>query len=327
MVSRNYTLEKNQFECILFDEASQIILPKALSCVQRAKRMLVAGDSQQMSPSSYFAGKINSVDLLHQASYYLPNFSLKHHYRSIHSELIDFSNRHFYNNELIVYPSAIKTERPIEFHLLKNGRFINRENDSEAKELVSILIPLLKTDKRIGVVAFSEQQVSCIIKNITTNYFDSVQEKINEGTLFFKSLEQIQGDECDVLLISLAYGKDENGKFHHRFGPLNQDGGSKRLNVLFTRAKEKIHFFSSVSSSDFQLSNNEAVNLLANYMRSIEGNDDLEKNNMFPHTIDYQISNNKLFIRQVHKNISLIDDLKVFHKVMKQRSWDLEYLI
>ncbi len=327
MVSRNYTLEKNQFECILFDEASQIILPKALSCVQRAKRLLVAGDSQQMSPSSFFAGKINSVDLLHQASFYLPNFSLKHHYRSIHSELIDFSNRHFYKNELIVYPSAIKTYKPIEFHYINDARFINRENNLEAKELVSILIPLLKTDKRIGVVAFSEQQISCIIKNISTSYLDSIQEKINEGYLFFKSLEQIQGDECDVLLISLAYGRDENGKFHHRFGPLNQDGGSKRLNVLFTRSKEKIHFFSSVSSSDFQLSNNEAVNLLANYIRSIEKNEEVQFNFKFPHTIDYQINKNKLLIHHIQKNIPLIDDLKVFHKVMKQRFWVLEYVI
>lgn len=326
MVSKNYPLKTDLFECILFDESSQLILPKAITCVQRGKRMLIAGDSQQMSPTNFFKGKINSIDLLHQASYYLPNHMLKHHYRSQHSELISFSNEHFYENQLIVYPTANKIELPIEFHLIPNGVFQNRMNEIEAKELAKTLEKLIKTTKDIGVVAFSETQLQCIIHSIDKSYYDLIESKIRKNELFFKSLEQVQGDECSILLISLGYGKDENGRFYHRFGPLSQGNGTKRLNVLFTRAKEKIHFFSSVKSSEFNLSTNEAVNLLAKYIRSIEQKKELESY-IFPHNIEVERNKDELIVKNFHKHFDSADDLKVFHKIIKSRNWKLKYEI
>ncbi|MES2587910.1 MAG: AAA domain-containing protein [Bacteroidota bacterium] len=326
VVSKNYPLTQNLFEFVIFDEASQLVLPKAISCVQRGKRLLIAGDSQQMSPSSFFAGKISSVDLLHQASYYLPNVSLKHHYRSVHAELIQFSNKHFYKNELIVYPSPNKNEFPLEFHYVENGIFENRENELEAQQVVTFIEKNISSTRTIGVVAFSEQQLSCIWKKINVKYYALLEEKIKTNQIFFKSLEQVQGEECDHLIISLAYGRDLAGKFHLRFGPLNQENGSKRLNVLFTRAKEKIDFFSSVLSSDFELSTNESINLLRNYLQNIESQDNKSiKEFVFPYDLKPQIEAKNLKIKEVHTFLSNSEDLKTFQEVMESRDWMIEY--
>jgi superfamily I DNA and/or RNA helicase len=325
MVSRNYTLNSDLFQFVIFDEASQLVLPKAISCVQRAKRMLIAGDAQQMSPSSYFMGKISSVDLLHQASYYLPKTSLKHHYRSIHGELIKFSNKYFYNNELIVYPSSEKKEQVIQFHYLENATFENRENPVEAKEVARFLMKNIDSKKTIGLVTFSEQQLICIYKQFNSSELALIEEKIKNKLLFFRTLEQVQGEECDHLIISFAYGKDTNGKFHLRFGPLNQTNGSKRLNVLFTRAKERIDFFSSVKSSDFELSANESINLLRIYLQDIENQQNHLINYIFPYGISPKFEGNKLKIKSIHEKIDSAEELKTFHSMMLQRKWKIIY--
>ncbi len=328
VVSKNYPLVENLFEFAIFDEASQMILPKAISCVQRAERMVIAGDSKQMSPSSFFAGKISSVDLLHQASYYLPNLSLKHHYRSIHPELIAFSNRYFYKNELIVYPSSEKKSTPISFNYIENGIFENRENEVEAQAVANLIDKILQdkslSNKSIGVVTFSEQQLSCIWKKINGNNYDQLEERIKANQFFFKTLEQVQGEECDYLIISLAYAKDSNGKLHLRFGPLNQESGSKRLNVLFTRAKEKIDFFSSVLASDFEISTNESINLLRLYLQSIEKQNQLNEFN-FPFHLNFELNENKLKIKDAYRSIKNAEELKTFQKVMELRGWNIEY--
>jgi superfamily I DNA and/or RNA helicase len=325
MVSRNYPLESDLFQFVIFDEASQLVLPKAISCVQRAKRMLIAGDSQQMSPSSFFLGKISSVDLLHQASYYLPKTSLKHHYRSVHGELIKFSNKFFYNNELIVYPSAEKNEQVINFHFVENAIYENRENLIEAKEVANFLIKHIDSYKSIGLVTFSEQQLNCIYRQFDPKSLEKIQKKIENKQLFFSTLEQVQGEECDHLIISLAYGKDTNGKFHLRFGPLNQTSGTKRLNVLFSRAKEKIDFFSSVKSSDFELSKNESINLLRIYIQEAE----IQGNNIqdfaFPFGIIPEIKGKNLKIKSIYEKITSAEELKTFHKVMTDRKWKISY--
>jgi superfamily I DNA and/or RNA helicase len=323
-LSQNIPLEKDFFECVIFDEASQIPLPKAISSLQRASRLLIAGDSQQMAPSSFFSSMKSGVDLLHQATYYLTQRSLKHHYRSIHPELISFSNKHFYQNELIVYPSAKNIEKAVQWHYVKDGFFDQRQNELEAKEIAQKLEELITTNKTIGVAAFSEHQLSCIWKKMNVKLYGLLENKIKNNELFFKALEQVQGEECDILLISLGYGKNKAGEFHHRFGPLNQKNGSKRLNVLFTRAKEQIHFFSSVQASDFQISSNEAINLLRLYLAEIE----LEKTKnefQLPLNIEAKIDKENLLIPQIYKQIEAVKELKTFHQVMGKRGWEMEF--
>ena len=121
-VSKYFTSEADQFDFAMFDEASQIPVAHAAGTIHRARRVLVAGDDQQMTPQSYFkSGSVQALNLLHQANYFWKKVMLKHHYRSEHPGLIAFSNKHFYNNNLIVYPSAVHQSQPIQLHYCENG--------------------------------------------------------------------------------------------------------------------------------------------------------------------------------------------------------------
>lgn len=323
-LSRNVPLEKGFFECVIFDEASQLALPKAISSLQRAQRMLIAGDSQQMSPGNFFSGMHSGVDLLHQGSYYLEQGSLRHHYRSVHPGLIRFSNRHFYQNELLVYPAADLAEKALEWHYVENGIFDERRNVQEANVVARCIEEELKSGKTLGIVAFSEHQLSCIWNAIAPSAKSRLEEHIRENRVFFKALEQVQGEECERLIISLGYGKNKEGQFHHRFGPLNQKNGTKRLNVLFTRAIEHIHFFSSVRASDFQLSANEAINLLRLYLAELETQNP-EEEPVLPFGMDFSRVGKKLTIPKIYRQLPDAGELKTFHEVMTKRGWEIKY--
>jgi hypothetical protein len=324
-VAVTFPMEQSLFEWVIFDEASQIPLSNALGSLQRAERAIIAGDEQQMSPSNYFASAITGVDLLHQANYYYPKTTLKHHYRSNHPALISFSNRYFYQNELIAYPSSTENKQPLNLHFIENGRFIDRQNIAEAKAVADLIEKSIDGIETLGIVAFSEQQLECIWKELST----ATQQKINQNTVqgkgFYRALEQVQGDECDILIISLGYAKNEIGEFHKRFGPLNQKNGSKRLNVLLTRSKKSIHFFSSIKSKDLELSTNESINLLRYYLIQLEN----ETENMplkFPYDLQVKIKkNNQLLISQITDKINDARELVTTHDVLTKRGWKIQY--
>lgn len=143
--------------------------------------------------------------------------------------------------------------------------------------------------------------------------------------MFFKTLEQVQGEECDELIISFGYAKNKSGEFHLRFGPLNQKNGIKRLNVLLTRAIERLDFFTSVKASDFSISANEAINLLRLYLSELEEESDL-KRIFLPFNLKTIPEDKTLKISQIHQFIPNIGELKTFHEVMELRGWNLEYL-
>jgi hypothetical protein len=124
----------------------------------------------------------------------------------------------------------------------------------------------------LGIVAFSEAQLKSITQKIPGNYATYIEELEDSNRLFFKTLDQVQGDECDVMIISFGYGKNRKGNFEMRFGPINQTGGEKRLNVLFSRAKKEINFFSSVKYHDFPHTKNESVDLLKQWFALMEEN-------------------------------------------------------
>ncbi len=320
-LAKCFPMEENIFDVAIFDEASQIPLQNALGVIQRSNRVVVAGDQHQMGPTYYFkTGTSEVIDLLHQGNYNWKKTSLSHHYRSVNPDLIAFSNKHFYNGELKVYPSAEQLN-PINYHYCEGGIFDNRENLIEAEAIAKHINEFAKKHLSIGVVAFSEQQLTCIWGKLSPVSQAFLSEE-NDG--FFKSLENVQGDECDILLISFAYSKNSDGEFHMRFGPMNAVNGRNRLNVLLTRAKKSIHFFCSVKSSEFKLSDNESVNLLKKWLLFCENYKTSDKVS-FPFGLKPIIENQKLTLTNVQETFQQAEELVTLQNVMENRSWEIEY--
>ena len=325
-VAKCFPLEQGLFDAAIFDEASQIPLQNALGTLQRSGRILVAGDEQQMGPSAYF--KVQSeetIDLLHQASFHWKNNVLRHHYRSEHPELIRFSNRNFYKNELIAFPSAEAQHSPIRCHYCPKGMFDERQNKVEAQEVANLLEAAVFEDNDLGVVAFSETQLSAIFSALSPPCAAALEQRILEGTAFFKALENVQGEECDRLIISLGYGRNAEGEFHMRFGPLNTKNGAKRLNVLLTRAKRSIDFFSSVQSNDFKLSDNEAIDLLRRFLAHIEFGIHQETALEFPLNLYPTVDQNTLYFSKIYRSIPSAKELVTLVRVLENRSWKIKF--
>ena len=312
------------FDVAIFDEASQIPLQNALGSIQRSKRILVAGDQQQMGPSSFFKAQAEEqTDILHQASYYWKNSTLKHHYRSEHPELIRFSNRHFYNNELLTFPSPDQEKEPIECHFVEHGIYDNRENQAEAKRVAEYLETSLHSHHSLGVVAFSVTQLECIYRQLSDATKVKLEERIENNSVFFKALENVQGEECDQLIISVGYGKDPEGEFHMRFGPLNSKNGARRLNVLLTRARKKMVIFSSIGSGDFKLSSNEAVELFRQFFQQIE-HKEIVKQPVFAENIKAEINANHVSLKDLYSSFPRADELVTFLRVVSERGWIID---
>lgn len=251
------------FDAVIFDEASQIPLEDAVPTIYRGAQLIVAGDSHQMPPGNFFSSNPDGTTLLDQAAFNLKNKMLTHHYRSENPALISFSNKHFYDNELLSLPPN-SNQPAIEFVKI-DGVFEAQKNIEEAKAIALHYKSLLKSGKKdIGIIAFSREQQLEIEKQIRV-----LKLELNES-LLVSNLENIQGNEKEIILISVAYAKNEAGVFRKNFGPVNQERGANRLNVMFTRAIQKMVVFSSVSSADFGFSDNRGVSILADFIRFVE---------------------------------------------------------
>ena len=322
-VAKCFPMETGMFDVAIFDEASQIPLENALGTIQRSKHILVAGDAQQMGPSTYFqSGASEVTDLLHQASFYWKNIALKHHYRSEHPLLIHFSNNHFYQSSLKAYPSAGSLEKPVKFHYVEKGIFEERRNMVEAKAIARFIATQIDSTATLGIVAFSETQLHEIYTCLDLETRKKLDQRIEDDSCFFKALENVQGEECDHLIISLGYGRNVQGEFHMRFGPLNKANGPKRLNVLLTRARKRLDFFSSVRSSDFKISENEGVDLLRKYLLMLES-DSEDQALQFPHNLKPAINGNKLQFRELYKSVSSADEMVDLVRVLEKRGWEV----
>lgn len=323
-LAKCFPMEDGLFDVAIFDEASQIPLQNALGAIQRSKRIVIAGDEHQMGPSSYFkSGSAEPMDLLHQASYHLKKIPLSHHYRSNHPDLIAFSNKHIYNNQLKAYPS-FKSEKPIQHMFCEKGVFVNRQNEVEAKEIAKEIEVRLNHKNSVGIVAFSEEQLNCIWNNLSTKIQGKLTARLEENTAFFKALENVQGDECDHLLISFGFSKNEDDELHHRFGPMNTVNGRKRLNVLVTRAKESISFYCSIKSTDFKLSSNESVNLLRQWIQFSETYS-ANENRTFPHGLNPVEKANALTFKSIQNQLSSAKELVTLQNVLHKRGWEVNY--
>lgn len=251
------------FDVVIFDEASQIPLEDAIPTIYRGAQLVVAGDSNQMPPGNFFSKNPDGNTLLDQAAFNLKNKMLTHHYRSQHPALISFSNKHFYDNELLSLPPN-SNQPPIDF-IKVDGLFEEQKNIAEAKSIALYYKSLLKSDKKnIGIISFSREQQFEIEKQI------QLLKLAPNESLLISNLENIQGNEKEIILISVAYAKNEAGVFRKNFGPVNQERGANRLNVLFTRAIQKMIVFSSVTSADFDFSDNRGVSILADFIRFAE---------------------------------------------------------
>ncbi len=311
-VSDCFPLKEQQFDVIIFDEASQITLEEAVPALLRAGQMIVVGDDKQMAPSQFFQRNKSTNPILTQllppnesllsiATKRLDGVLLQWHYRSRHEALINFSNKAFYNGLLYTIPDKhlphtytkpVLTNSPeniendsvlrssISFHYLPNAVYQDRTNRAEAMYITQLLRNLLETDTKqtIGIVAFSEEQQQCILNEIETKAIKdenfkmqlSIAFKIQhngqyEG-LFIKNVETIQGDERDIIIISICYGKNAQQKMRMNFGAVNRTGGEKRLNVLFTRAKTHVAVISSITHNEIREINNQGVMLLRQYL-------------------------------------------------------------
>ena len=287
-VCSNLFKGKNQyFDIVMFDEASQLKLEDNLPALLKGKQIIIAGDEHQMPPSNYFSkifdGSIDDEDdsedddeikidrdnillscesLLDFASEL--NFEKKHldfHYRSRHPYLIDFSNYAFYNQRLKPLPNGFEYT-PIKY-IQVNGTYSDHTNEVEAETVLSIIennINRLPNGEypSIGIATFNIHQRNLILSKINERRkFDSYAEfnekilELEENGLFVKNLENIQGDERDVIILTTTYGINKDGKFAHRFGSINHQKGYKLLNVIITRAKYKIYVCSSIPEEVF----------------------------------------------------------------------------
>jgi len=300
-VSEILPLNYGMFDLVIFDEASQMYVEKGIPTIYRAKKVVIAGDTKQLRPSSLGQGRIDldedmldeddeielSLDaksLLDLAKFKYKETILNYHYRAQYEELIAFSNYAFYEGKLIVSPNqTTPTKPPIEFVLTEDGVWDNRQNKAEALQVVKLIKKVLRTRKEnetIGVITFNAQQ-----RNLIEDYLDQeifkqgvygtkIQkelERYEEGedrSLFIKNIENVQGDERDIIIFSTAYAKNREGRFLRQFGWLNNEGGQNRLNVAISRAKKKIYFVASLLSEQFDVDDlkSQGPKLLKQYM-------------------------------------------------------------
>ena len=275
------TNEELQFDVVIFDEASQVKPEDALGAFMRGKTAVVMGDTQQLPPTSFFdqmsdadsdeeeATSLDMESILHLCKLSFPVKMLKWHYRSRHESLITVSNREFYDNDLLVYPSPSHNdpELGLKFHYNPNTAYhrgSSSANPLEAEDVAEEIFNHFEKygdSKSLGVGTFSVAQKNAILEALEVKRkerpeFEPLFSENKEERFFVKNLETIQGDERDVILISVGYGYDQDGKMSLNFGPLNQDGGERRLNVLITRAREKCVVFSNFKAYDMKLTAN-----------------------------------------------------------------------
>lgn len=324
-LAKTFPLEQGIFDACIMDEASQMAAQNGTGALQRSNRAIIAGDDQQMPPTSYFrAGTNEPTSVLQHAAFYLPKVTLTHHYRSRHAPLIAFSNRYFYNDKLVVYPSFPIDHNCITRHFCTNASYINRKNKQEAARVAEVVRKRLATGKTIGIVAFSQEQADAIQKALPSELLEEIQRRIEQDMLFLKPLEKVQGDECEHLIISLGYAPDEDGNFHLRFGPLNTESGRNRLNVLFSRASETIDFVCSIESTALQWSENESIQLLCKWLRNVEQAQEHQAIT-FPLGLNPVVDSNRLIFKDSYTSLPDALEFLTTYSVLSQRGWTIDF--
>lgn len=284
-VSLVLPLKKDMFDLVLFDEASQVFIENTIPSIYRGKTIVVAGDAKQLRPTTtfmkrYMGDNVDDLDYSTQAALEVESLldlavsrfnsaNITYHYRSKNEELIDFSNNAFYNGNLQISPNVSKNIKkpPIE-RILVDGKWSDRKNIAEANKVVELLKQIIKTRKNnetIGVITFNSEQESLIEDVIDKECFNNEEfrrmyiketSRIENGedvSLFVKNLENVQGDERDIIIFSIGYAPNEFGKVNSSFGSLSNEGGENRLNVAITRAKKQIYVVTSIEPEQLKV--------------------------------------------------------------------------
>ena len=273
----------NAFDLVIFDEASQIPVWDAIGAIARGRQVVMVGDPKQLPPTSFFDRAESGLDdedveadlesILDECiGANLPTRDLSWHYRSRHESLIAFSNHAYYKGELVTFPSPVTNDRAVSLQTMsgiyqKGG---TRTNPAEAKALVAEIVARLtapgfrETGLTIGVVTFNAEQQKLIEDlldearrkdpRLEPYFADSELEP-----LFVKNLESVQGDERDLIYFSITYGPDSAGQLAMNFGPLNRQGGERRLNVAITRARHELRVFASFRAEQMDLARTQAI--------------------------------------------------------------------
>lgn len=267
------------FDLLIVDEASQMTPENALGAIVRCRQAMIVGDTNQLPPTSFFKKFIASTDedeeddltteesILEMAnSVFRPRRRLRWHYRSKDPSLIAFSNKYVYDNKLVVFPSPDIDSKTKGVSIRKvDGLYSSSTNPIEASEIANAAIEFMHNHKKmsLGIVLLNQPQRELVMEEmefliardpIAQEYIEYWEEQNDELESFFiKNLENVQGDERDVIYIGTVYGPEQkNAPVMQRFGPINGINGKRRLNVLFSRAKHKIVTFSSMTSSDIK---------------------------------------------------------------------------
>ena len=295
-VSSIFPLQEGLFDLVIFDEASQCTVESGIPAVYRGKQVIIAGDEKQLPPFNMFQSSVvneddeeeeyeidESISLLNLAKRRFPEKLLQWHHRSKYEELINYSNHAFYNGQIQIAPNVIPFKNPPAIKWKKvDGRWINQSNEIEAIEVVKVLKDILMNQpgKTVGIITFNSKQQTKVQDQIDkalkkdlefNNVYNQMMIKDLDERVFVKNIENVQGDERDIILFSIGYAKNEEGKVYNRFGMLNQKGGENRLNVAITRAKEGIMVVSSIEPEELNVANTEQMGpkLLKSYLKYV----------------------------------------------------------
>ncbi|VXC54388.1 conserved hypothetical protein [Arthrobacter sp. 9AX] len=279
-----------EFDVVIFDEASQVMPADSVNCIYRGKQLIVAGDQKQLPPTSFFSSAdvetddedepdtFDSVLDLCKASGAMVSLPLSWHYRSLHEDLITYSNYRIYEGKLNTFPGATHEANDLGVHHEYVAGVYQRgagsRNPIEAERVVDRVLEhrRLNSDFSLGVVTFSSQQAEAVSEAIERR---AEHEPLLAGLMedhdrlhgfFVKNIESVQGDERDTIIFSVGYGPDELGKLTMNFGPLTRKGGERRLNVAITRARRRVEVVSSFYAGDMTDGASEGNRHLKNYL-------------------------------------------------------------
>ncbi|WP_234732189.1 DUF4011 domain-containing protein [Acidocella facilis] len=274
--------EQALFDLVIFDEASQIAPWDAIGAMARGRQVVVAGDPRQMPPTNFFGrsqdddevsdDERDAESILEEClAAGLPQHTLEWHYRSRHESLIAFSNSRYYDNRLITFPAAVTRASAVSWRRVAgvyakgNGRTNQAEAEALVAETVARLSDPARSDKTLGIIVLNAEQ-----QRLVEDLLDKARQASPELEAFFgdgvlepvfvKNLETVQGDERDVILLGVGYGPTEAGAptMSMNFGPLNREGGWRRLNVALTRARGEMVLFTSFDASMVDLNRTSA---------------------------------------------------------------------
>ncbi|ADP69553.1 putative DNA helicase [Rhodomicrobium vannielii ATCC 17100] len=278
--------DSQPFDVVIFDEASQIPVWDAIGAIARGKQVVVAGDPKQLPPTSFFDRGSNATEdasevedlesILDEClAANIPSKRLAWHYRSRHESLIAFSNEKYYDGSLVTFPSPVTEDRAVRFMHVPDGvyeRGSGRVNRQEAHAVVADVVRRLSdpafaaSGSSLGIVTFNGEQQRLIETLLDKERREKPELERFFGAewsepVFVKNLENVQGDERDVILFSIAYGPDQAGKVSVQISTLNKDGGTRRLNVAITRARSELVVFATLRPDQIDLSRTKAAGI------------------------------------------------------------------